>query len=246
MTEHFDDLPGGFAHGEGTGISGRAADGSGASLRGRSWAAPRSASKVEVILNLLDKVDTLLLGGGMIFTFFKVHGLNIGTSLLDEDSLEVAREILDKAKASRDANWCCPRTASWPTSSATRPSRRRSWSPTSRTAGWGWTSVRRPWRRYREILAGARSIFWNGPMGVFELPSFAAGTRAVGEAVAAATDAGRPQRRRRRRQRGGRQPDGPGRPDQPHLHRRRRLAGVHGGARIAGCRRPDRRLSERS
>jgi phosphoglycerate kinase len=145
--------------------------------------------KVEVILNLLDKVDTLLLGGGMIFTFLKVHGLNIGKSLLDEKSLDVAREILEKSRASTTrfvlAEDCVVANA------FDDKAEKMDCLVTDIPGDWmGLDIGPKTVAMYREILAGARSVFWNGPMGVFELPSFAHGTRAVAEGIAEATDDG--------------------------------------------------------
>jgi len=147
------------------------------------------AGKVDVIVSLLDRVDTLLLGGGMIFTFFRAAGLGIGKSLLDEDSLAVVRDIQAKAKSAR-AELVLPEDCVVADEFADG-ARKREVLVTDIPDDWlGLDIGPRTVARYREVLAGARSIFWNGPMGVFELPSFAAGTRAVGEAVAAATDAG--------------------------------------------------------
>lgn len=147
------------------------------------------SSKVEVIFNLLDTVDTLLLGGGMIFTFFKVHGMNIGSSLLDEDSLGVAREILERAKDSR-AELVMPIDCVVADEfSAT--AKRREVLVTDIPDGWlGLDIGPQTVARFGEAISDARAIFWNGPMGVFELAPFAEGTRAVGEAVATATDDG--------------------------------------------------------
>lgn len=146
-------------------------------------------SKVEVILNLLGKVDTLLLGGGMIFTFLKVHGLNIGSSLLDEDSIEVAREILDRSKES-STRLVLPEDCVVASAFADDAAK-KDCLVTDIPADWmGLDIGPQTAAKYREILADARSIFWNGPMGVFELPSFAHGTRAVAEAIATATDGG--------------------------------------------------------
>jgi len=146
-------------------------------------------SKVEVIVNLLDKVDTLLLGGGMIFTFLQAHGLNIGTSLRDDESLDLVKEIMAKAKASRTE-------LVLPTDCVVA----REFADTAEKSTVLVTDIPDGWmgldigpstmKQFSEAVRGARSIFWNGPMGVFELPSFAAGTRTVGEAVAEATNAG--------------------------------------------------------
>lgn len=147
------------------------------------------AGKVDVILNLLDRVDTLLLGGGMIFTFLKVHGMNIGNSLLDEDSLEVAREILEKSRTS-STRFLLPEDCVVASAFAEQ-AEKKTCLVTDIPADWmGLDIGPKTVAMYREILGGARSVFWNGPMGVFELPSFAHGTRAVAEAIADVTDAG--------------------------------------------------------
>ncbi|MFO7610607.1 MAG: phosphoglycerate kinase [Candidatus Krumholzibacteriia bacterium] len=147
------------------------------------------AGKVEVITSLLDRVDTLLLGGGMIFTFFHALGLGIGKSLLDADSVEVVRDIQARAKGSR-AQLVLPEDVVVADQFADHAARREVLA-TDIPDGWlGLDIGPRTVARYRELLGGAKAIFWNGPMGVFELPSFAAGTRAVGEAVAQATDGG--------------------------------------------------------
>ncbi len=146
-------------------------------------------SKVDVILNLLDKVDTLLLGGGMIFTFLKVHGLNIGTSLLDADSLDVAGRILEKARDS-STKFVLPEDCVVANAFDDQADKKEIL-VTDIPADWmGLDIGPKTVAMYRDILAGARSIFWNGPMGVFELPSFAHGTRGVAEAIATATDGG--------------------------------------------------------
>lgn len=147
------------------------------------------SGKVDVIRNLLGKVDTLLLGGGMIFTFFKVAGLGIGSSLLDEESLEVAREITALAKGS-STRLVLPEDVVV-ADAFNDAAQRRTVLVSDIPDGWmGLDIGPQTVARYRSLIEPARSIFWNGPMGVFELPSFAVGTRAVGEAVALATDAG--------------------------------------------------------
>ncbi len=147
------------------------------------------AGKVDVILNLLGKVDTLLLGGGMIFTFLKVHGLNIGSSLLDEDSLDVAREILEKSRTS-STRLVLPEDCVVANAFAEQADRKTCLVTDIPTDWMGLDIGPKTVSMYREILAGAMSVFWNGPMGVFELPSFAHGTRGVAEAIADVTDAG--------------------------------------------------------
>lgn len=145
--------------------------------------------KVDVILNLLDKVDTLLLGGGMIFTFFKVHGMGIGNSLLDEESIEVVKKINERLATSK-TTLVLPEDCLVATE-FNNDAERRDVLVTDIPDGWmGLDIGPKTIARYSEILTTAKSVFWNGPMGVFELPNFAAGTRAVAEAVVAGTKAG--------------------------------------------------------
>lgn len=145
--------------------------------------------KVDVIANLLSVVDTLLLGGGMIFTFFRVHGLEVGNSLVDESSLEVVRAITEQAKDAA-AQLVLPADCIISTDFSDQGERKEIL-VTDIPEGWQGLDIgSQTIARYREIINGARSVFWNGPMGVFEIPAFAAGTKAVGEAVAAATSAG--------------------------------------------------------
>ncbi|MCB1183887.1 phosphoglycerate kinase [bacterium] len=146
-------------------------------------------SKVDVILNLLGKVDNLLLGGGMIFTFFKAAGLGIGTSLLDEPSLEVAHDIVRRARES-ETKLVLPEDCIVADAFSDKAAQ-RTCLVTDIPDGWmGLDIGPKTVARYAAALGGARSIFWNGPMGVFELPSFAGGTRAVGEAIVGATGRG--------------------------------------------------------
>ncbi|KAM3105379.1 phosphoglycerate kinase, partial [Phormidesmis sp. 146-33] len=136
------------------------------------------SSKIGVIETLLDKVDKLLIGGGMIFTFYKARGLSVGKSLVEEDKLELAKTLEAKAKEkgvalllptdvvladnfSADANTQIASIESIPD-------------------GWmgldiGPDSI----KVFQEALADCKSVIWNGPMGVFEFDKFAAGTEAI-------------------------------------------------------------------
>lgn len=145
--------------------------------------------KVEIIASLLDRVDTLLLGGGMIFTFFQVRGLSVGKSLVDAESLEVVRRLTEKAKSSR-AQLVLPEDCVV-ADDFRDAAQRREVLVTDIPDGWQGLDIGpQTVARYRQVLAQAKAVFWNGPLGVFEMPSFAAGTRAIGEAVVAATRAG--------------------------------------------------------
>ncbi len=147
------------------------------------------SSKIDIIENLLGKVDNLILTGAMTYTFFKAEGGNIGNSLCEDDKLDLAREIVEKAKQngvrlvlssdskiadafSNDAN-----TAYAPNDNI--------------PAGWigmdiGPDSI----ATYAEVIKASKTILWNGPTGVFEMDNFSQGTRAVAEAIAEATAAG--------------------------------------------------------
>jgi phosphoglycerate kinase len=125
----------------------------------------------------------------MIFTFLKVHGLNIGKSLLDKDCLEVAREILEKSRTS-STRFVLPEDCVV-ADAFDENAKRKTCLVTDIPGDWmGLDIGPQTMAVYQDLLADAKSVFWNGPMGVFELPSFAHGTRAVAESIAIATAAG--------------------------------------------------------
>ncbi|HET7522058.1 MAG TPA: phosphoglycerate kinase [Bacillales bacterium] len=144
--------------------------------------------KIDVIDNLLGKVDHLLIGGGLAYTFVKALGYNIGESLLEEDKVPLAKSFIDKAEkigvhlhvpkdavvADDFANDAAVKTVDI-------------------------DSIPQQWQAldigpktealYRDVILQSKLVIWNGPMGVFEMPSFASGTKAVAEALADAHDA---------------------------------------------------------
>ncbi|HZE41708.1 MAG TPA: phosphoglycerate kinase [Stackebrandtia sp.] len=140
------------------------------------------SDKLAVIANLLDKVDRLLVGGGMMFTFLAAQGHPIGTSLVEEDQIDRCRQFLDRAGelgvdlmlpvdtvvAERFAADAEPQTVD----AAKIPDDRMGLDIGPRTA-----------EAFAAALGDAGTVFWNGPMGVFEFPAFAAGTRAVASAL---------------------------------------------------------------
>ena len=141
------------------------------------------SDKIGVIKNLLEKCDTLLIGGGMAYTFYKAMGYEIGTSLLDENSIGLAKELMADAKA-RGVNLMLPvDTVVAPEFSAdaeykTVPSN-------AMPVGWMGMDIGEETRaKYAEVIKAAKTVIWNGPMGVFEFPNFAKGTSAVAEACA--------------------------------------------------------------
>ncbi|CAB4715697.1 MAG: phosphoglycerate kinase [Actinobacteria bacterium] len=143
------------------------------------------SDKLGVIDNLLDKADTLLIGGGMVFTFLKAQGHEVGKSLLEEDQLDVCRAYLERAEAS-GVRILLPGDIVVDTAF---PSGDRSPQPqvVAATAipadALGLDIGPASGADFAAALADAKTVFWNGPMGVFEVPEFADGTRAVAEAL---------------------------------------------------------------
>ena len=139
--------------------------------------------KIPVIENLLKKVDTLIIGGGMSYTFFKAEGLEIGTSILDEDSLELAGELVKKAEAAGvklllPVDVIC--ADAFANDAKTLVADKDKMPADMMGLDIGPKTV----EIYRQAIAEAETIVWNGPMGVFEMENFAGGTRAVAEALA--------------------------------------------------------------
>jgi 3-phosphoglycerate kinase len=147
------------------------------------------SGKIDVIDNLLDKVDTLVIVGGMAYTFQRALGVATGKSLVEEDKIDMAKAALDKAKA-KGVNLLLP----------VDNVLADSFSPDAKTQPWD-TSKNFPaeWQgldigpksvaAIEAVVATAKTIVWNGPAGVFEFPKFAVGTNAIAHAVAANKDA---------------------------------------------------------
>ena len=139
--------------------------------------------KIPVIENLIKKVDTLIIGGGMSYTFFKAMGLQIGTSILDEPSLELAKELMVKA-ADAGVDMILPVDVvcakEFANDSETLVCDIDNIPADMMGLDMGPKSV----EKVKAILAEAKTVVWNGPMGVFEMPNFAAGTIGVAEALA--------------------------------------------------------------
>jgi phosphoglycerate kinase len=147
------------------------------------------SDKIEVVENLIKIADAMLIGGGMAYTFLKADGEPIGKSLVEDDKLELARRLRDEARQRRFA-LLLPVDhvvgAEFKADTATQTV------PVSATPD-GWMGLDigpKTIDAYRQKIAGAKTIVWNGPMGVFEMPAFAKGTLEVAKAVAAATSAG--------------------------------------------------------
>lgn len=136
--------------------------------------------KIEVIESLLPRVDKLLLGGGMIFTFYRAQGLEIGKSLLDESNLDYAKRLLAEQPGKIELPSDVVVAPELSDASATSVVEIANMPPDQIGADIGPATQ----RRFAEIIHQARLVVWNGPMGVFELKPFEAGTRAVAEAMA--------------------------------------------------------------
>jgi phosphoglycerate kinase len=147
------------------------------------------SGKIDVITSLLDKADTLLIGGGMAFTFYKAMGLEIGRSILEADKVGLASEIMEKARTSK-----CELMLPVDCMIADRFADDANTRFVSRNAipsEWEGLDIGMETRKlFAGKIAGAATVVWNGPMGVFEMKTFEGGTRAVAEAMAEATKKG--------------------------------------------------------
>ena len=142
------------------------------------------SDKIEVIENLLAKVDTLLIGGAMAYTFFKSRNMPVGTSLVEDDRLTSARDVTARAQQ-RGVNLELPSDhVVAPTLEAGAPSEVLAVTDPAIGDRMGLDIGPQTSARYASLLKNARTVIWNGPMGVFEIPEFAKGTEAVAEAVA--------------------------------------------------------------
>jgi len=147
------------------------------------------SSKITVIENILDKIDHLIIGGGMTYTFIKAQGGNIGNSLVEDDKQELALEILKKAKEKGVA-------VHLPVDSVIADSFSEQASTQTENVdnipdGWMGLDVGpETIRNFSDVISQSKIILWNGPLGVFEMEAFAKGTIQLGEAIAAATKEG--------------------------------------------------------
>ncbi len=141
--------------------------------------------KIGVINNLLNKVDTIIIGGGMAYTFSKAMGGNIGDSLVDEERLDYAREVLELAKE-KGVNIMLP-TDNVAADNFANDANQKVCSAMEIPEGWQGLDIGpETIKAFSDVIKNAKTVIWNGPMGVFEFENFAKGTIAVAEAVAAA------------------------------------------------------------
>ncbi len=144
------------------------------------------SDKILIIENLLDRVQNLIIGGGMTYTFIKAQGGKIGNSLCEEDKMDLALEILAKAKA-KGVNVYIPTDAV--NADAFDANANTNISKTNETPdGWmGLDIADETIKTFSDVIANSKTVLWNGPMGVFEMEKFAKGTSAIAHAVAQAT-----------------------------------------------------------
>lgn len=141
------------------------------------------SDKILVIENLLNLVDTLIIGGGMAYTFFKAKGLEIGDSLLDQAGIEVAAKIMAMAKE-KGVNLLLP--VDFVVADAFSNDANRKVVPADGIEpGWQGLDIGpQTIAKFSEVITGAKTVVWNGPVGVFEMPNFVKGTRALAETLA--------------------------------------------------------------
>lgn len=144
------------------------------------------STKITIIENMLDKVDNLIIGGGMIFTFVKAMGGNIGSSLCENDYLDLAKTIVEKAKV-KGVNLViaedCVAADKFAADANTEVC-----NASNIKEGWMGLDVGpKTIETFKEVIGNSKTILWNGPAGVFEMEAFAAGTKAIGDAVVEAT-----------------------------------------------------------
>ena len=147
------------------------------------------SGKIDVILNMLPRVDRLLIGGGMMFTFLKAQGLPVGLSLVDEERVKMAGDVLQKAEGEG-------KPLALPKDCLISDNVKKAGA--SRVVQVGEIPVDRygvdigpaTLREFSEVIRGAKTVLWNGPMGIFEIDAYSAGTEGVARALAQATAAG--------------------------------------------------------
>ena len=147
------------------------------------------SDKIEVVENLMKVADAMLIGGGMAYTFFKAQGIAVGKSIVEPDKIELASRVLSDARC-RNFRLLLP--SDQVAGAEFRADAQKRTVPVGEMAD-GWMGLDigpQTVQRFCAEIAGAKTIVWNGPMGVFEMPAFAQGTLEIAKAIAAATSRG--------------------------------------------------------
>lgn len=146
--------------------------------------------KIEVLENLILRTEKMLIGGGIANTFLKASGYDVGSSLVEDESLEVAKKIVDSSKSGR-AEILLPEDFVIADAIKHGASKRQIKASEPVPSGWAIADIgNQTISRFSEIIDEAGTVFWNGPMGVFEVEEFSNGTFAIATAVANASDKG--------------------------------------------------------
>jgi phosphoglycerate kinase len=147
------------------------------------------SDKILIIERLLDKVDNLIIGGGMSYTFFKAMGGNIGNSLLEADKVDLAKQLIEKARQ-KGINLMLPQD-SVIADAFKNEAQTKTVDNKNIPDGWMGLDIGTQARKdFSQVITDSKTILWNGPMGVFEMPAFAKGTISIAEAVVKATEKG--------------------------------------------------------
>ncbi len=147
------------------------------------------SGKIDVITNLIPKVDSLIIGGGLANTFLKAQGLAIGSSLVEDDKLDLAKETLELAKKN-NTPLLLPKDVVI-ADAFNNNANKKTVSAGDIPEGWQILDIGPETQKlYIDEIGKSKTIVWNGPMGVFEMDNFSAGTKAVAEAIAGATKKG--------------------------------------------------------
>ena len=141
------------------------------------------ADKIGVIKNLLTKCDSLIIGGGMAYTFFKAKGYEIGNSLLDAESIDLAKDLMKEAEE-RGVNLLLP-VDTVVAKEFAADAEHKTVASNEIPEGWQGLDIgEKTIELFRKTILEAKTVVWNGPMGVFEFPAFAVGTKAIAQACA--------------------------------------------------------------
>jgi len=147
------------------------------------------SDKILIIENLLDKVNNLIIGGGMSYTFFKAMGGSIGNSLVEADKLDLAKELIQKAKA-KGVELLLPIDSITADKFAADANTGLAINTSIPDGLMGLDIGPQAIEVFSKVIENSKTILWNGPMGVFEMPKFEKGTRSIAEAVVRATKKG--------------------------------------------------------
>lgn len=147
------------------------------------------SSKIDIITNLMDRVDHLIIGGGMAYTFLKAQGGKVGNSLVEEDKLDLANELLAKADA-KNVVFHLPVDSLNADNFAADANTSLSAADSVEDGWMGLDVGPESIAKYAEVISKSKTILWNGPLGVFEFEAFSKGTKEVGLAIADATSKG--------------------------------------------------------